>query len=86
MEGFSIDKSDFKALRSRLEEICKTSRIIHVDISTKRKKLDNVTSRIEGIYDRFLCVSSLVNSYTEDFTISYIDILTKKIHIKELQN
>ncbi len=85
MEGYSIDKQDFIILKSKLEELYRSSKVIHVDILTKRKKLDNITSKIEGIYDRFLCVSSLVNSYKEDFTISYIDILTKKIHIKELQ-
>lgn len=86
MEGYSIDKKEFAVLKSRLEELWKNTKVIHIDISTKRKRMENITSRIEGIYDRFLCVTSLVNSYKEDFTISYIDILTNRIKIKELAN
>lgn len=86
MEGYSIDKKEFALLKSRLEELWKNTKVIHIDITTKRKRMENITSRIEGIYDRFLCVTSLVNSYKEDFTISYIDILTNRIKIKELVN
>lgn len=85
MQGNTIDKDSFTILREKLENIKESKDIIHVDISIKRKNLSNVASRIEGIYDRFMCVSSMVNSYREDFTISYIDILTNKIKIKELE-
>lgn len=81
---YSIDKDDFVSLKDKLKVLFEKTDIIHIDIFTKRKKQSNVVSKIEGVYDRFLCVSSLINSYTEDFTISYIDILTNKIIIQEL--
>lgn len=85
MQGNTIDKNSFSILKEKLQKIKNTKDVIHVDISIKRKSQANVVSKIEGVYDRFLCVSSMVNSYREDFTISYIDILTNKIRIKELE-
>lgn len=82
---YSIDQNDFVSLKKRLLDLSKTNKVIHVDISQKRKKMTNVQAKIEGIYDRFMCVTSMVNSYSEDFTISYIDLLTNKIKIKELE-
>ena len=82
---YSIEQNDFIKLKERLLELYKTNKVIHVDISQKRKKMNNVEAKIEGIYDRFICVTSMVNHYSEDFTISYIDLLTNKIKIKELE-
>ncbi|MBE6137914.1 MAG: hypothetical protein E7176_05915 [Erysipelotrichaceae bacterium] len=85
MQNNTIDKNSFLILKEKLELIKENNSTIHVNISIKRKNLLNVASKIEGIYDRFMCVSSLVNSYREEFTISYIDILTNKIKIQELE-
>ncbi len=79
-----MDRNDFVKIKKQLEELYNKNNIIHVDIFTKRKPIRNAISQIEGIYDRFMCVTSLVNTYKEEFTISYLDILTKRIVIKEL--
>ncbi len=85
MEKKPLDYSDFGVLRDKILELFNKSDIIHVDLSVKRKKLSNVEAKIVGVYDRFLCVTSVINHYTESFTITFIDILTNKIIIKELQ-
>ncbi len=85
MEKKPLDYSDFGVLKDKLIEIFNKNEIIHVDLSVKRKKLNNVEAKIVGIYDRFLCVTSIINHYEENFTITFIDVLTKKIIIKELE-
>lgn len=79
-----IEKSQFLELKQKLKQIYLNSNIIHIDVCQKRKKLNNISAKINGIYDNFLCVESNVNGYIEDFTISYIDILMNNILIYEL--
>lgn len=85
MEKRPLDYSDFNVLKEKLIEIYNKSEIIHVDLSMKRKKLNNIEAKIVGIYDRFLCVTSVINNYEENFTITFIDLLTYKVKIKELE-
>ena len=85
MERKSIGNSDFVDLKNKLIDLNSKSNVIHVDLSQKRRRLNNITATIEGIYDRFLCISSLINKYNESFTITFIDILTNVVKIKELQ-
>ena len=85
MERKSIGNADFLELKGKLEKINAKSNVIHVDLSAKRRRFNNVKATIDGIYDRFLCVSSLVNKYNESFTITFIDILTNVVKIFELE-
>lgn len=85
MEKRPLDYSDFNVLKEKLIEIYNKSEIIHVDLSMKRKKLNNIEAKIIGIYDRFLCITSVINNYEENFTITFIDLLTYKVKIKELE-
>jgi hypothetical protein len=85
MEKRPLDYSDFNVLKEKLIEIYNKSEIIHVDLSMKRKRLNNIEAKIVGIYDRFLCITSVINNYEENFTITFIDLLTYKVKIKELE-
>ena len=84
MERKSIANGDFLELKNKLEQLYSKTHIIHVDLSAKRRRFNNITATIDGIYDRFLCISSMVNKYNESFTITYIDILTNVVKIFEL--
>ena len=76
---------NFSEIKNKLIELNEKSNIIHVDINAKRKSVTNAKSTIVGIYDNFVCVKSNINNYTEDFTISYVDLLIRKIVIRELE-
>lgn len=71
-------------IKEQLEGIYKSSNLIHVSILNKRNKVIEAPSKIIGIYQRFLCVESKINSYVEKFTINYTDLMTGNIIIKEL--
>ncbi|MDE6584519.1 MAG: hypothetical protein K2K15_03865 [Anaeroplasmataceae bacterium] len=73
----------FKTIQERLLELSKSSSLIHVTISNRRNKIVEAPSKIIGIYQRFLCVESQVQSYLEKFTINYTDLMTGNIIIKE---
>ena len=85
MERKSIGNADFVDLKNKLEALNAKSNVIHVDLSAKRRRINNIKATIDGIYDRFLCISSLVNKYNESFTITFIDILTNVVKIVELE-
>ena len=61
------------------------SSVIHVSLNQKRIKIESVEAKIVGIYDNFIRVTSIVNGYEESFSISYIDLYTGDIAIRELQ-
>ena len=84
MERKSIGAADFTELKDKLEKLNAKSNVIHVDLSAKRRRFNNIQATINGIYDRFLCISSFVNKYNESFTITFIDILTNVVKIIEL--
>lgn len=71
-------------VRNQIEVLAKKNKNIHVTIQNRRSKVKNAPAKITGIYERFLCVESLVNNYLEKFTINYIDLLTSNTIIKEL--
>lgn len=73
----------YKILKIQLKELSLKGPI-HVSLMRGRKKVDNVETKIVGVYDRFMCVQSMVSNYLEDFTVSYTDILNKGVQIKEL--
>ncbi len=85
MERKSIGNADFVDLKNKLEALYAKTNVIHVDLSAKRRRFNNIKATIDGIYDRFLCISSLVNKYNESFTITFIDILTNVVKIVELE-
>lgn len=73
-------------IKEELERIYKQSKLIHVSIHNRRNKVIEAPSKILGIYQRFLCVESQVNRYTEKFTINFTDIMIGNVTIKELIN
>ncbi|MDE5546045.1 MAG: hypothetical protein K2I88_01125 [Anaeroplasmataceae bacterium] len=80
----TIASLQLNTIKEKLELLYKTSNLIHVSIHNKRNKVLDAPSKIVGIYQRFLCVESKVNTYVEKFTINYTDIMTGNITIKEL--
>lgn len=76
--------SQLKHIQEELKRIYQLTNLIHVSILNKRNKIIEAPSIIVGIYSRFLCVESKVNTYLEKFTINYTDIMTGNIVIKEL--
>lgn len=80
-----VTKLDIETIKSKLNELFKTNKLIHVSVNSGRTKLTDVPSTITGIYNHFLCVTSKVKNYKEEsFTINFIDILIGKFQIKEL--
>ncbi len=73
-------------IKEKLEGIYKQSKLIHVSIHNRRNKVIEAPSKILGIYQRFLCVESKVNKYSEKFTINFTDIMIGNVTIKELIN
>jgi uncharacterized protein Veg len=82
MSYFDYDTID--SVRDKINELYAKKNDIHVNLVVNRKKIKGVAATITGVYNNFFCVKSLVNKYLEDFTINYIDIITKKIIIDEL--
>ena len=82
MSYFDYDTID--SVRDKINELYAKKNDIHVNLVANRKKIKGVAATITGVYNNFFCVKSLVNKYLEDFTINYIDIITKKIIIDEL--
>lgn len=71
-------------LKRNLNELFEVNKEIHVTVKKKRSGIVNVKSIITGVYDNFVCVTSNVNGYNEDFTILYNDIMTNNVVIEEL--
>jgi len=78
-----MDNITINEIKNKLNALYKENKSIHIDV-TKRKGVKNVLCHISGIYEYFICVSSDVNGYLESFTISYADVLTKQIVIREI--
>ncbi len=80
----TLANMQFSTIKEKIKELSLQSPMIHVTIHNKRNKVMEAPSTIIGIYERFLCVESRVQSYVERFTIHYSDLLTGSISIKEL--
>lgn len=80
----NLNINDVNELKDKIYNLYKSDLEIHLNIDVRRMNLNNVKARITGVYNKFFGVESLVNNYMERFTITYIDVLTKKIVIKEL--
>lgn len=78
-----VSKDQYRILEEKFNAL-KSNSIIHVSLIKGRLRVKEAPSKIKGVYQRFVCVTSKINNYEEDFTISYIDILTKSVVIKEL--
>lgn len=72
-------------IKNKIKEINSKSSVIHVSLNQKIIKIESVEAKIVGIYGNFIRVTSNVNGYEESFSISYIDLYTGDIAIKELQ-
>ncbi len=72
-------------IKEKLHELYKASPIIHVDVLQKRRRVKNAMVKINGIYDYFVSVEANINNYIENFSITFVDVLTKNIIIRELE-
>ena len=80
-----VTKLDLETVKTRLQTIFNTNKVIHVSVNSGRTKLIDIPSTITGIYNHFFCVTAHIKSYQEEsFTINFIDILIGKFKIKEL--
>ena len=80
-----VTKLDLQTVKTRLQEIFKTNKLVHVSINSGRTKLTDIPSTITGIYNHFFCVTAHIKNYQEEsFTINFIDIIIGKFKIKEL--
>ena len=76
---------DLDTVKTKLKEIFKRNKLVHISINSGRTKVTDIPSTITGVYNHFFCVTSHVKSYQdESFTINFIDILIGKFIIKEL--
>ena len=81
-----VTKLDLHTVKTKLQDIFKTNKIVHVSINSGRSKTIDIPSTITGIYNHFFCVTAHVKNYQEEsFTINFIDILIGKFTIKELE-
>lgn len=78
-----LSKNQYQILEEKFRSL-KEEGVIHVSLVKGRTRVNNAPSKIKGVYQRFVCVTSKINNYEEDFTISYTDILTKLVMVKEL--
>lgn len=80
-----VTKLDLETVKTKLQEIFLTSKLVHVSVNSGRTKLTDIPSTITGIYNHFFCVTAHIKNYQEEsFTINFIDILIGKFSIKEL--
>ena len=81
-----VTKLDLDTLKVKLQDIFKTTSLVHVSVNSGRSRYSDVPSTITGIYNHFFCVTSNVKNYqAESFTINFVDILIGKFSIKELE-
>ena len=79
-------KLDIQTVKTRLQEIFKTNKLVHVSLNSGRTKLTDIPSTITGVYNHFFGVTAHLKNYQEEsFTINFIDILIGKFKIKELE-
>lgn len=70
-------KEDLKKIRSKSENIT-------VSLNGTKRFSKTYKAKITGIYNNFLCVTSVINNYEESFTITYPDLISGRITIKEI--
>ena len=80
-----MTKLDLATLKTKLQEVFLTNKLVHITTNSGRTKVIDVPSTITGIYNHFFCVTAHIKSYQEEsFTINFIDVLIGKFSIKEL--
>lgn len=82
MEAKFINLNQYQVLEEKLKKLL--GNVVHVSLQNRRNKVVDAPSVIKGVYSRFVCVTSKVNNYEENFTISYTDILRGLVSIKEI--
>lgn len=71
-------------IKEDLKKIKNSSENITVSLNGTKRSSKTYEAKITGIYNNFLCVTSMVNNYEESFTIIYPDIISGKVSIKEI--
>ncbi len=80
-----VTKLDLETVKTKLQEIYSSNKVVHVSVHSGRTKLTDIPSTITGIYNHFFCVTAHIKNYQdESFTINFIDVLIGKFKIKEL--
>ena len=80
----SFSEAQIKALRTLLITRMDENPNVEVSVYVKRHNIINKKSKITGVYNRFLTVTSNVNGYNETFSINFIDLFMGLYAIKEV--
>ena len=75
---------EIKDIKDKVSKLYSEKKEIHISISSQRKKVKDATCVIDGVYNKFFVVKSMVNRYEESFTVLYVDVYSKNTIIKEL--
>ncbi len=75
---------EIKEIKDKVSKLYSEKKEIHISINSKRKKVKDATCVIDGVYNNFFVVKSMVNRYEESFTVLYVDVYSKNTIIKEL--
>ena len=75
-------------IKSRIKSLYETNPRIHVNvtISTPKINLRNRPVVLAGIYPHVFRIEDRANGKLEQYTLQYVDVLTKNIEIMELGN
>ena len=84
MDNKKINGDDINIIKNKIAKLYNDKTKIHVTINVKRKNAKDKESEITGIYKNFFSVKAKGELYTEEFSISYIDLLIGNIAVKEL--
>ena len=75
---------EIKDIKDKVSKLYSEKKKIHISINSQRKKVKDAICAIDGVYDKFFVVKSMVNRYEETFTVLYVDVYSKNTIIKEL--
>lgn len=75
---------EIKDIKDKVLKLYNEKKQIHISINIHRKKVKDATCFIDGVYENFFVVKSMVNRYEETFTVLYVDVYSKNTIIKEL--
>lgn len=76
---------EIQDIKDKVSKLYSEKKEIHISINSNRKKVKDATCFIDGVYENFFVVKSMVNNrYEETFTVLYVDVYSKNTIIKEL--
>lgn len=75
-------------IKSKIKSLYETNPSIHVNVSLNTPKLNlrNKPVLLIGVYPHVFRIEDRSNGRSEQYTLQYVDVLTKNIEIMELTN